>query len=73
MEIRIGVQETGRDLLLESTETPEAVTEKIVAALKADGILQLEDDKGRRVLVPVAKLAYVEIAAVEARRVGFGG
>jgi hypothetical protein len=31
----------------------------------------LVDDKGRRVIVPVAKLAYVEIAESTARPVGF--
>ena len=28
--------------------------------------------KGRRVLVPVDKLTYIEIAEAEGRRVGFG-
>ena len=36
------------------------------------GVLSLADEKGRRVVVPVAKLAYVEIAESEQRRVGFG-
>jgi len=35
-------------------------------------VLTLVDDKGRRVLVPAEKLAYVEIAESETRRVGFG-
>ncbi|WP_242419818.1 DUF3107 domain-containing protein, partial [Frankia sp. CpI1-P] len=43
-------------------------------AVKADnGVLTLTDDKGRQVVVPVASLAYVEIAAGGPRRVGFGG
>ncbi len=71
MEVRIGVQQAVRELVLESTETPEAVAKKVAAAVKADGLLDLEDDKGRRVVVPSAKLAYVEIAAAEPRRVGF--
>ena len=41
------------------------------AALKADGLLDLVDEKGHRVVVPASKLAYVEIAAPEARKVGF--
>ena len=41
------------------------------AALKADGLLDLVDEKGHRVVVPAAKLAYVEIAAAEVRKVGF--
>ena len=35
------------------------------------GVLTLVDEKGRRVIVPVAKLAYVEIAEAQPRKVGF--
>ena len=71
MEVRIGVQQSARELVLESTETPEEVAKKVAAALKAEGLLDLVDEKGHRVIVPAAKLAYVEIAALEPRRVGF--
>ena len=71
MEVRIGVQQSARELVLESTETPEDVAKKVAAALKAEGLLDLVDEKGHRVIVPAAKLAYVEIAALEPRRVGF--
>jgi hypothetical protein len=38
-----------------------------------DGVLWLTDRKGRRVGIPVAKVAYVEVGAPTAeRRVGFG-
>ena len=36
------------------------------------GLLQLTDDKGRRVIVPADRLAYVEIGEVSIRKVGFG-
>ncbi len=71
MEVRIGVQETARELTLESAETPDAVAKKVAAALKAGGLLDLVDDKGHRVVVPADKLAYVEIAAEHPRKVGF--
>jgi len=45
-----------------------AVTE---ALSSGDGVLSLVDEKGRRVIVPVAKLAYVEIAEATGRPVGF--
>ena len=43
------------------------------AALK-DGAASfaLVDEKGRRVIVATDKLAYVEIAEADSRRVGFG-
>ena len=72
MEVKIGVQFAPRELVLESNQTPDEVTKAVADALKADlGVLTLEDDKGRRVLVPADKLAYVEIAEAETRRVGF--
>ena len=73
MEVKIGVQFAARELVLESGQTPEEVTKAVSDALKADlGVLELVDEKGRRVLVPADKLAYVEIAESETRRVGFG-
>ncbi len=74
MEVKIGVQYAARELTLESAETAEQVEKAVADALKADlGVLALTDEKGRRVLVPADKLAYVEIAESEQRRVGFGG
>jgi len=73
VEVRIGVQQTARELVLDSSEAPDALAKKIAAAMKTEGgLLDLTDEKGRRVVVPVAKLAYVEIAATESRKVGFG-
>ena len=73
MEVKIGVQFAARELILESAQSAQDVEKAVAAALSADsGVLTLEDDKGRRVVVPADKLAYVEIAADTAqRRVGF--
>ena len=73
MEVKIGVQYAARELVLESAQSPDEVAKAVADALKADlGVLSLVDDKGRRVLVPADKLASVEIAESEQRRVGFG-
>jgi hypothetical protein len=73
VEVKIGVQFAPRELVLESSSTPDEVAKAVAEALKADlGVLTLVDEKGRRVLVPADKLAYVEIAENEQRRVGFG-
>jgi hypothetical protein len=73
VEVKIGVQHAPRELVLESGQTPDEVAQAVTAALDGSGgVLSLVDDKGRRVIVPVAKLAYVEIAESEQRRVGFG-
>jgi hypothetical protein len=73
VEVKIGVQYAVRELVLESAQSPDEVMAVVTEALATDtGVLSLADEKGRRVVVPVAKLAYVEIAESEARRVGFG-
>jgi hypothetical protein len=73
VEVKIGVQYAARELVLESAQSPDEVAKAVSDALKADlGVLALVDEKGRRVLVPADKLAYVEIAETEQRRVGFG-
>lgn len=73
MEVKIGVQNSPRELSLESSQSPEEIQKAVDEALRADlGVLSLVDEKGRRVLVPADKLAYVEIAEPETRRVGFG-
>lgn len=73
VEVKIGVQFATRELVLESSQSPDDIAKAVSDALKADlGILTLVDEKGRRVLVPADKVAYVEIAETESRRVGFG-
>lgn len=72
MEVKIGVQFAPRELVLESGQTPDEVAAAVAEALASgEGTLQLTDEKGRKVIVPVAKLAYVEIAEASARPVGF--
>ena len=73
MEVKIGVQYAPRELVLESKQSPDEIEKAVSEALRADlGMLSLVDEKGRRVLVPADKLAYVEVAETEQRRVGFG-
>jgi hypothetical protein len=72
VEVKIGVQYAHRELVLESAQSPEDVAATVTQALAdSTGVLTLVDEKGRRVIVPVAKLAYVEIDESVARKVGF--
>ncbi len=72
MDVRIGVSDTARELVVSSASQPDEIEAQVVAAF-ADptSTLTLVDEKGRRVLVPAAKIAYVEIAPADGRRVGF--
>ncbi|MGH3328429.1 MAG: DUF3107 domain-containing protein [Streptomycetales bacterium] len=73
MEVKIGVQHAPRELVLESRQSPDDIEQAVSNALSGKSrLLTLVDDRGRRVLVPADRLAYVEISETETRRVGFG-
>ncbi len=73
MEVKIGVQYSPRELVLDSALDPAEVEAAVTAAIRSEiGVLSLEDTKGRRVIVPVDKLTYVEVAEAERKGVGFG-
>ena len=72
MEVKIGVQNANRELIvdcdLESTELEKAIE----AALSGSSpVLSLTDTKGRKVIVPSDKLAFVEIGSPAVGQVGF--
>jgi hypothetical protein len=71
VEVKIGVQYAPRELTLESAQTPAEVEAAVTEALAKDGVLTLQDEKGRKVIVPIAKVAYVEIAESTNRPFGF--
>lgn len=72
MEVKIGVQFAARELTLESSQSPQDVEQIVTEALASEKkLLSLVDEKGRRVIVPLDKLAYVEIAEAAPRSVGF--
>jgi hypothetical protein len=73
VEIKIGVQHTPREIVLESAQSPEEVESAISEALSGSGkLLTLVDERGRKVMVPADRVAYVEIGEQAQRRVGFG-
>ena len=73
MEVKIGIAESARELVVSSDQTPDEVQRLVDEAIggKGDGLLRLVDEKGRRYLVRGAQIAYVEIAPDDSRRVGF--
>ena len=76
MDVRIGITHTPKELEVEMPD--DADRDKVVAEIEkllktGDGVLWLTDRKGRRIGVPVVKVAYVEVGAPSSdRRVGFG-
>ncbi|GII57000.1 ATP-binding protein [Planotetraspora thailandica] len=74
MEIKIGVQSVHREIIVETDLSAEQIEEELRNALAADrGVFSITDVKGRRVVVPVSSLGFVEIGEDEQRAVGFGG
>jgi 3-hydroxyacyl-CoA dehydrogenase len=72
VEVKIGVQFAPRELVLESAQSPAEIADAVSKALgAADGVLTLVDERGRQIIVPVSKLAYVEIDEQVPRKVGF--
>ncbi len=75
VEIRIGVTYSPKEIEIDLADdvSGDELVEQISASVGEEGtMLWLTDRKGRRVGVPTAKLAYVEIGAPRSdRRVGF--
>jgi hypothetical protein len=72
VEVKIGVQNASRELVIDSSQSTDDVEKAVSQALGGDeGILVLSDTKGRKVLVPTDKLAYVEIGSPSLGQVGF--
>ena len=76
MDVRIGVTQTPKEIEVELAEGSDvdALVAQIEQALASEqGVLWLTDRRGRRVGVPAAKVAYVELnTGADDRRVGFG-
>jgi hypothetical protein len=70
MEVKIGIQHASRELVIDTTEDLETVEQKVADAVK-EGVLNLTDTKGRRVVVPGDRIAYVEIGGGVSGQVGF--
>jgi hypothetical protein len=74
MEVKIGVRHAPRELVVETSDTAEDVEAALSAALADDhGTLTLTDTRGRRVVVPVHGVAYLEIGTGVSGTVGFRG
>jgi hypothetical protein len=72
VEVKIGIKDTPRELVVSSNQSPDEVEQLVANALRAgDGIFRLDDEKGRKYIVPTDRIAYVEIAPSDVRKVGF--
>jgi len=72
VEVKIGVQNTNRELVVDSSQSADEVEKAVAASLSGENkVLVLSDSKGRKVIVPADKLAYVEIGTSTTGQVGY--
>jgi hypothetical protein len=74
VEVKVGIQHVSREIVVESTESATDVEKELLSsmAIGGDGVFTLSDERGRKVLIPVSKIAYVDLGEENARHVGFG-
>ncbi len=77
MEIRIGMSQVGREIVVEvddDDKTRDQLKNAVSAALSgASDTLWITDKKGREVAIPGGRIAFVEFGSPDAaRRIGFG-
>jgi hypothetical protein len=73
MEVKIGVQHAPRELVVDTSESPEDIENKLAEAVAGDGTFGLTDTRGRRVVVPARVIAYLEMGTGVVGQVGFRG
>lgn len=72
MEVKIGVQNVARELVLDTNQPGEDIEAAVAKALDGgDAVVTLTDTKGRKVIVPTDKIAYVELGSPTVGQVGF--
>ena len=71
VEVKIGVQHAQRELVVDTDSTPEDVETRLTEAIAGNGVLRLSDVKGRTVIVPAEKIAYLELGSPTSSTVGF--
>ena len=72
MDIKIGVTQIARELEIETELTSEQIIEKIQESRNSGNPLVIDGSNGRRLVVPVEEIGYIDMGAQNQRPVGFG-
>lgn len=74
MDVKIGLIDSPRELVITVEGEQEAQVNSLREALAGSNeVLELSDTQGRRYLVRLSRVAYVEVGASTPRTVGFAG
>ena len=71
-QVRIAVTDVSSELSFECELSPAEIKSAVAKALADNSLLSLTDIRGHEVIVPTARIGYVEIGQPTERRVGFG-
>jgi len=72
VEVRIGITDSPRELTIELSNTADEIEATVERALHEGAHVAFTDERGRRLIVPAAKVGFVEVSARSERKVGFG-
>lgn len=72
IEIKIGVENSPRELAVEVELSADEILAALDEATTNGTSFAVQDPKGRYVVVPGAKISYVEVGEPSTRKVGFG-
>ncbi|TDE17844.1 DUF3107 domain-containing protein [Actinomadura sp. 6K520] len=73
MQVRIGVQNVPKELVVDTGQSADEVQDALADALsRPGGVFALQDRRAGRVVVPAERVGYLEITEDEQRNVGFG-
>lgn len=70
-EIRIGIADSTQELNISSELSQEKILSDVTECLEKGVALVIVDVKGRQIIVPHTKIAFVEVGESAERRVGF--
>ncbi len=72
MEVRIGISDVAREVTLRTKTNADDIVEQLQRAVTDNSLFEMLDEQGRRVIVPAAKVAYLDLGSSDVRAVGFG-
>ncbi|HNA98584.1 MAG TPA: DUF3107 domain-containing protein [Marmoricola sp.] len=70
MEIKIGVRNAPREIVIDVDEDAEAISALLTDALP-DGVFKVADAKGRHIIIPARNVAYLDVSTTISGTVGF--
>ncbi|MGV8845485.1 DUF3107 domain-containing protein [Tessaracoccus sp.] len=72
MEVRIGISDVAREVSLRTESSADDLVALLGTAVANNSLFEVTDAQGRRVVVPAAKVAYLDLGSSDIRAVGFG-